>query len=62
MGLTEIHWFENEDVPENYELTVEDAANDAKLKKLEKQAEEIRELREALIELSTNGGTGNQRD
>lgn len=25
MGLTEIHWFENEDVPENYEWNLEDA-------------------------------------
>jgi len=25
MGLTERHWFENEDVPENYEWALEDA-------------------------------------
>ena len=25
MGLTERHWFENEDVPENYERDLEDA-------------------------------------
>lgn len=25
MGLTERHWFENEDVPENYERALEDA-------------------------------------
>ena len=25
MGLTERHWFEDEDVPENYEWTLEDA-------------------------------------
>lgn len=25
MGLTERHWFENEDVPENYEWDLEDA-------------------------------------
>lgn len=25
MGLTEGHWFENEDVPENYERALEDA-------------------------------------
>ncbi len=25
MGLTERHWFENEDVPENYEWVLEDA-------------------------------------
>lgn len=25
MGLTEWHWFENEDVPENYEWALEDA-------------------------------------
>ena len=25
MGLTEKHWFENEDVPENYEWALEDA-------------------------------------
>ena len=24
MGLTERHWFENEDVPENYEWNLED--------------------------------------
>ena len=25
MGITERHWFENEDVPENYEWALEDA-------------------------------------
>lgn len=28
MGLTERHWFENEDVPENYEWALEDAVYD----------------------------------
>lgn len=27
MGLTERHWFEDEDVPENYERALEDAIN-----------------------------------
>lgn len=27
MGLTERHWFENEDVPENYEWALEDAVS-----------------------------------
>ena len=29
MGLTERHWFENEDVPENYEWDLEDAVYDS---------------------------------
>ncbi len=32
MGLTERHWFENEDVPENYEWALEDAVYDKKVK------------------------------
>ena len=32
MGLTERHWFENEDVPENYEWALEDAVDVAMLK------------------------------
>lgn len=36
MGLTERHWFENEDVPENYEWALEDAVyNSAMLKERE---------------------------
>ena len=35
MGLTERHWFENEDVSENYEWALEDAANAAMLKEQE---------------------------
>ncbi len=38
MGLTERHWFENEDVPENYEWTLEDAVyNSSTNKKPEEQ-------------------------
>ena len=29
MGLTERHWFENEDVPENYEWALEDAVSNS---------------------------------
>ena len=28
MGLTERHWFEHEDVPENYEWALEDAVHE----------------------------------
>ena len=35
MGLTERHWFENENVPENYEWALEDAVDAAMLKKQE---------------------------
>ena len=37
-------------------------ALDNALELLKQQAEEIRELREAMTEMSTNGGTGNQQD
>ena len=41
MGLTERHWFENEDVPENYEWALEDAVyNSRTSKKLEEQVKE----------------------
>lgn len=30
MGLTERHWFENEDVPENYEWALEDAVHNSR--------------------------------
>lgn len=38
MGLTERHWFENEDVPENYEWALEDAVYTSRInKKFEEQ-------------------------
>ena len=38
MGLTERHWFENEDVPESYEWDLEDAVyNSSTNKKSEEQ-------------------------
>lgn len=33
MGLTERHWFENEDVPENYEWDLEDAVYNSRANK-----------------------------
>ena len=33
MGLTERHWFENEDVPENYEWALEDAVYNSRTNK-----------------------------
>lgn len=33
MGLTERHWFENEDVPENYEWDLEDAVYNSRTNK-----------------------------
>ena len=33
MGLTERHWFENEDVPENYERALEDAVYNSRTNK-----------------------------
>jgi hypothetical protein len=33
MGLTERHWFENEDVPENYERDLEDAVYNSRANK-----------------------------
>ena len=33
MGLTERHWFENEDVPENYEWALEDAVYNSRINK-----------------------------
>jgi hypothetical protein len=33
MGLTERHWFENEDVPENYEWDLEDAVYNSRTSK-----------------------------
>ena len=33
MGLTERHWFENEDVPENYEWSLEDAVYNSRTNK-----------------------------
>ena len=33
MGLTERHWFENEDVPENYEWSLEDAVYNSRANK-----------------------------
>ena len=33
MGLTERHWFENEDVPENYEWGLEDAVHNSRTNK-----------------------------
>ena len=33
MGLTERHWFENEDVPENYEWVLEDAVYNSRTNK-----------------------------
>lgn len=30
MGLTERHWFENDDVPENYEWVLEDAVHNSR--------------------------------
>lgn len=38
MGLTERHWFENEDVPENYEWALEDAAYSSHAKEKEPEA------------------------
>ena len=39
MGLTEKHWFENEDVPENYEWALEDAVYNLRANKMEKDDE-----------------------
>ena len=33
MGLTERHWFENEDAPENYEWALEDAVYNSRTNK-----------------------------
>lgn len=33
MGLTERHWFENEDTPENYEWDLEDAVYNSRTNK-----------------------------
>ena len=33
MGLTERHWFENEDVPEKYEWALEDAVYNSRTNK-----------------------------
>lgn len=33
MGLTERHWFENEDTPENYERALEDAVYNSRTNK-----------------------------
>lgn len=33
MGLTERHWFENDDVPENYEWALEDAVYNSRTNK-----------------------------
>ena len=40
MGLTERHWFENEDVPENYEWALEDAVYNSRTNK--KRDDEVR--------------------
>ena len=39
MGLTERHWFENEDVPENYEWALEDAVCNSRTNKSLKDSE-----------------------
>ena len=37
MGLTERHWFENEDVPENNEWALEDAVHNSHTNKMKEQ-------------------------
>ena len=41
MGLTERHWFENEDVPENYEWALEDAVYNSHINKKEETNKEL---------------------
>lgn len=38
MGLTERHWFENEDSPENYERALEDTVFNEEYAKIQTQA------------------------
>jgi len=42
MGLTERHWFENEDVPENYEWALEDAVHNSSINKKADMVEVVR--------------------
>ena len=42
MGLTERHWFENEDVPENYEWALEDAVYNSRTNKKADLVEVVR--------------------
>jgi len=42
MGLTERHWFENEDVPENYEWALEDAVYNSRTNKKVDMVEVVR--------------------
>jgi hypothetical protein len=42
MGLTEGHWFENEDVPENYEWALEDAVHNSRTNKKPEDSTEIK--------------------
>ena len=49
MGLTEGHWFENEDAPENYERALEDAVFERSEKKQEPVAVQQREMMHMLF-------------
>lgn len=42
MGLTERHWFEDEDVPENYERALEDAVYNLRANKKADMVEVVR--------------------
>ncbi len=42
MGLTERHWFENEDVPENYEWALEGAVYGSRIDKKANMVEVVR--------------------
>lgn len=42
MGLTEGHWFENEDVPENYKRALEDAVCNSRTNKKHEDSTEIK--------------------
>lgn len=49
MGLTERHWFENEDVPENYEWALEDAVYNSRPKEQEAVPPIQREVMHTLV-------------
>ena len=48
MGLTERHWFENEDVPENDEWALEDAVYNSRAMEKEQEARELTDLLDLL--------------
>ena len=51
MGLTERHWFENDDVPENYEWSLEDAVYNSAMLNEQKAIPIIHEYRDTDLKI-----------